>query len=474
MSKARLQPRKGRGIRAVAALLLVSLAVVVAACGGDDDSDAGSTDDVAEQTTNGANGDGADANGDEGSEQATTDDPGVTDYVEYVAGEAGPADESLSPVKIGWVNNEGGSIDPVGPTATAAARFAETYINENLGGVQGHPVQLEECFVRNAEEEGLQCAQQFLNDDAVHAVALGAVAVGADTINSTIDGQKPIILGVSFTPATQTAPNTYILFGANEYTVYPWGSFGSAELDAESAAVVYPEGPGLQDTAQAIARGNEAAGIETELVGFNPERADLVGALTAAGAQDADMITPMVAGPDCVAANDALNQLGIDPGIVVGSSLCLVPDLLDGFGGDYPQWIYGVANDVLANDPPTPAGEAFRSALAEYGEEENAFDPWWPVTFSQILTTTRFMNQVAAEEGGVEQITPEAISQKVQAFEGPLLAGPPGIECGKYPEAPASCNDQARFVQYNGDDSFTAVGPFYATPEPLQEELGVE
>ena len=42
------------------------------------------------------------------------------------------------------------------------------YINDHLGGIDGHPLELVECFVKNAEEEGLACGQQFLNDDKIN------------------------------------------------------------------------------------------------------------------------------------------------------------------------------------------------------------------------------------------------------------------------------------------------------------------
>jgi hypothetical protein len=33
--------------------------------------------------------------------------------------------------------------------------FAVRYINEKLGGVDGHPVELHKCSIKNAEEEGI-------------------------------------------------------------------------------------------------------------------------------------------------------------------------------------------------------------------------------------------------------------------------------------------------------------------------------
>src|SRR5262249_35441161 len=65
----------------------------------------------------------------------------VTDYVAYTGGKAGPADNSLPPVTIGFVNQQGGQ-QVIGAHATDGAEMAVKYINAELGGVDGHPVQL--------------------------------------------------------------------------------------------------------------------------------------------------------------------------------------------------------------------------------------------------------------------------------------------------------------------------------------------
>src|SRR5262245_54466990 len=77
----------------------------------------------------------------------------VTDYVTYTGGKAGKADQSLPPVSIGWVNQQGGQVE-IGRFATNGAELAVKYVNEELGGIGGHPVQLKTCFIASAEEEG--------------------------------------------------------------------------------------------------------------------------------------------------------------------------------------------------------------------------------------------------------------------------------------------------------------------------------
>ena len=62
----------------------------------------------------------------------------VTNYMAYVGGKAGPAKPKLSPIKIGYVNQEGGPI-VIGKTADNGVDAAVQYVNRFAGGIGGIP-----------------------------------------------------------------------------------------------------------------------------------------------------------------------------------------------------------------------------------------------------------------------------------------------------------------------------------------------
>ena len=93
----------------------------------------------------------------------------------YTGGKAGKANATLPPVVIGYVNEEGGV--PAFPEATQGLNAAVKYVNDELGGIQGHPIQIEKCFVV-ANEDGQKCGTQLANDDKVKLVITGALTVG--------------------------------------------------------------------------------------------------------------------------------------------------------------------------------------------------------------------------------------------------------------------------------------------------------
>jgi len=466
-------------LRVIAIAGLLALVVAIAACGSsskDESSDTGASTAAAAGTT-------ASESATASAEAETTEEitaaeaakpgapPGgyITDFVKYVGGTPGEADSSLPPVKIGWTSNQDGSIVSIGPQATDAAQFAVDWINKYAGGVGGHPVALEKCLVKNAAEEAQTCGQQFLNDDAVNVISYGALSVGAAAIDSTVGGRKPIIFGFSFDPADLKTKNLFVLGPAGPFAVYPFGTVGSDFLKAKSAALIHPQTAAWGPNAAAIKKSLEAAGVKVKVVSFDPKTSDLVGPLTAAGAQSADMVTPMVNSPsNCLAAVKALNTLGIDPNKVVWFTLCAQPQIKkDMPGGDFPKYISGISQsgDALAG---TPTGKAFEKTFTDMGKDpELAQDPWYSGMFGQIATIVQFMNQI-----GYDNLSPDAIIEKANTFKGPQLLGGPIIQCGKYPSAPASCGDGNYFFKYEGDGKWSRVTGWLQPPPKLQEDLG--
>src|ERR1035437_8980603 len=176
----------------------------------------------------------------------------VTNYLTYVGGKAGKANPKLSPVVIGVLNTQGGQvlIGPnwtkgaelaakyvntylggvqghplvlsecfttsaeedgtkcgqvlIGPNWTKGAELAAKYVNTYLGGVQGHPLVPSECFTPSAEEDGTKCGQKFANDKRISVIAMGAVAVGIQSFYAALGGKKPIVSGVALLPVDAT------------------------------------------------------------------------------------------------------------------------------------------------------------------------------------------------------------------------------------------------------------------------------
>jgi branched-chain amino acid transport system substrate-binding protein len=382
----------------------------------------------------------------------------VTDYLSYVGGKAGPANQSLPPVTIGFVNQQGGS-QTIGPLATTGAQIAVKYINTELGGIDGHPLVLKTCFIRSAEEEGTTCGQQFLADKSISVIDEGAVAIGDQSFLSTIGTAKPVLVGVAVTPLDGARTNTAILFGDVTHVLGPFGTYAAQVLHAKTAALVYPNIAGITEGATAITDGLQKAGVKVKKVGYSESQTDLIGPLTEAGAQTADMVIPYSDSSGCVNLAKGLKQLGItDAKKIVSAPLCLNGLVAAGLGGDFPIWSYAIASS-LYGDPTDPGMPAYMKVMAKYGTPAVAPDPWVIVTFGQVLTTARFLNQV-----GYGHITPQAVLQTAKAFKGPVALGAPALQCGKYPDAPGICNDRTQFFEYKGKHVFVKTAGWLQPP----------
>lgn len=387
----------------------------------------------------------------------------VTDYVAYTGGKAGKANPKLSPVVIGAINTQGGQV-LVGPNWTKGAELAVKYVNTYLGGVQGHPVKLSECFTTSAEEDGTKCGQKFANDKRISVVAFGAVAVGNQSFYAALGGKKPVVSGVALLPVDATQKNEFALFGTNDSVLGPWGTFAKVHLHAKTAAVIYPQIPGIDVGAKVEKTSLEDAGIKTKLVGFDPNATDLTGPLTAAGAQTADIVVPQSNAAGCVNVAKTLQQMGVKGSKIASNPLCLSGEVAAGLGGDLAPWVYGIAS-TLAGDKTDKGAVPYNAAMAKLGQAKLAQDAWVIVSWGQILTIVKEMNAL-----GVKNLTAAKLTSAIRNFKGPQALGAPSLHCGKYKTEPAACNDQTQFFQYMGKGVFKRLTGWLRPPASFKPE----
>jgi branched-chain amino acid transport system substrate-binding protein len=438
-------------MRAGAVALMLAAVVAagtLAACGSDDDEGGGGP-------ATGAN-TGATTTKPSGSAAGGAGAKSVTNYQTYVGGKAGKADSSKPPVYIGWVNQQGGQQE-IGAAATDGADLAVKLVNEQLGGIDGRPVKLKKCFIKSAEEEGTTCGQRLGNDKSVSAIVLGGIAIGIQPFYSTIGGRKTVVVGVAATPVDTVQKNSIVLFGDATHVLAPFGTYARDVLHAKSAAIVFPQIAGITTGAAALAKGLTDAGVKVKKVGYSASQTDLIGPLTAAGAQTADIVIPYSDASGCVNQAKGLKQLGItDTKKIVTAPLCLNPLVQKGLGGDYPHWTYAIASSLFG-DKTDPGMPAYMKVTQQYGLK-TAPDPWVIVSFGTMLTTIKAINEAGASASS------SAVLDKLKAFKGPVALGAPELACGKYSNAPAVCNDRAQFFTYEGGNNFVRAAPWLQSP----------
>lgn len=394
-----------RALGLVTAGLLSGL--VLAGCGSDD-----SPSDSAAATTTAA-------------KTATDLPPAVIDEViTYTKGTEGPADTALDPVVVGVVNQQGGV--PAFPEYLDTAELTAKFINEQLGGVDGHPLELQTCIVQS-EEDGQKCASEFLTKKVPIAIwTLGVL--GNQSFYKTLNGKIPVVVSAPATGADTNTPHVYSLDGGASATLVGMAELGQKD-GAKTVAIVSDDSDAGKFTAGTVLvpllkkLGVTAKAAYYPAAGTQPE---MVSALQAAGATKADGV--MFLGPTpshCLSAYKALEQLGVDKP-VYGSVICTGDDFVTQTdeGQRLSDWAFvGLAGNARVEDDPQPA--AFQAVMDAYGQGSLARAGHVLKTFGDLLTIDRWSNEI-----GADKLSPAAYEDAIKAWRGPGFGVPGELRCG--------------------------------------------
>lgn len=390
--------------------------------------------------------------GTSGSSPNTSQDPNaVTDYVSYTGGTDGEADSSKSPVTIGWVNQQGGTLGF--PAATDGAQAAVDYVNGHLGGIDGHPLELHTCFIAENEQEGNACGLELVNDDAVQTVLYGTLIAGNQSFQAVNKGAKPVLMSNSISPIDAAADNVYIFDGNPSSIFGGLATYVSAELEAKTVSVIYPEDAQSAAGVGILKDALDSVDVDMNAVGFDPSTTNLTAAAVAAEVQTADAVIPLVSSPPaCIAAAKALDTLAVQAPIVSTGAFCFTPPTAEGLGGEAPLW-HQLSTQTNVADQSLSDVQAYMDASSEAGlspEAQGTSDA--ALAWGLVLTAARFLNEAGGADAGAD-----AIATAAKEFAGPMVLGSAQIECGAYESQPGLCGAQTRVFEHTGGGAFTAV-----------------
>ena len=231
----------------------------------------------------------------------------------YTGGKAGKANPNLSPIVIGYVNEEGGV--PAFPEATQGFNAAVQYVNDELGGIQGHPIKVEKCFVV-ANEDGQKCGTQLANDDKVKLVITGVTTVGNQALYNTLAAKKPVLVSNPVVTPDFLTKGVYAYTPGGPGVVQGMAVFAGKYLkNIKKVSVIYGDSEAEVFGAEGLLvpklKSYGITDVTLQKISDAPTAPDVQNALTAAGAADADLVIPIVTVQGCIATYDALKSLGI-------------------------------------------------------------------------------------------------------------------------------------------------------------------
>ncbi len=380
----------------------------------------------------------------------------LLDYQLYVGGK-GKADPKKSPVVLGFINGQGGPPNFNFPQPTSVIEAGVRMVNAELGGVQGHPLVLNKCFIAQAEEEGVRCGQQMANDKRIKAVLFGAVVVGNQSFYATLKGSKPVIGGVAVSGADPVAKNAFFLNGSQTSVLGPWGTYTKRYLpNVKTVAIVYPDQPGADTAAFALRKAMQQVGVKVTMIATPQLATDLLGPATQASS--ADMIIPALGFTDCVPFARALDQIRYSKP-VVSTPLCTFIPPQAYASGDLPQWTYGIAQTLVKT--PGPQAKLYLKKGLQYGTTvADMVNPFAELAWEELLVTVKLMNTIP-----FSKLSPQTVAAAFRKFRGPLVLAAPFVNCGKAsPGEPAVCGNMTQFWHYLGKGKWKQASPWLSPP----------
>jgi branched-chain amino acid transport system substrate-binding protein len=353
--------------------------------------------------------------------------------LKYVGGKAGKADPSKSPVVVGFVNQQGGT--PSFPELGHAADAAVAFVNDQLGGIDGHPLKLDKCIIQ-AEEDGQKCAAQFLSAKDIKIANFSLSVYGNATFYKTVGGKFPVLVSVAGVAADYSTPDVYELDGGGSGVLNKM-ALDAKTLVAKKISIISSNNPaGKFITGTVLIPQLKSLGIAATAVYISDTSTtpDYVSALQASGASgsDAVMLVP-VAPAGCISLYNAMKQLGISKPVVT-DFWCSNDPVPASTGGGLTGWqISSLADNPLLS---SPEATAFKDAMTAYGEKSWINVGSTPRTFGDILTIVKFANAI-----GADNLTPEAFQKQILAFRGPMFMVPGTMKCGGNKTYVGICGD---------------------------------
>lgn len=358
----------------------------------------------------------------------------------------GKRSPSGEPIVVGFINVEGAPIGSI-PALRDGAEAARAYINGELDGVDGRPLEFDVCITNGTPESSSACANKMVERGVVSV--LGGVDLGSAA-------SLPILAaaGIPYLGMTPLLPADLTTDGA--FTLDP-GGLGTAanaffavnELDAESVTILHDDSAPGRQLAEAFVRPVLAKGVasgDIELVAEKQNSADMAPAVAAAIQGDPDAVIVVFPPPACARIMQAAAALGSDADMLyVGR--CSDPQTLTagGAGADGAYFFSSILHPSAHADDPDV--KTYSDKIEQFGAE--GVDAASYDTARGFATTMTFYERLSTLDS--DDLTPEGVSAAFKgAVDAPAFMGHPYTCDGRQavPGFVSVCNSYVRIYQF--------------------------
>lgn len=381
--------------------------------------------------------------------------PAITGYegesVSFGTVPDAPKQASGEPIKVGMINQEN---TPLGsfPELRLGAQAAIDFINEELGGVDGRPLELVPCITTFSVEKSQKCAQDLVQQDVV-AVTGGIDITSSGSIPVLEQNNLPYIGGIPVNFAEMQSPVSFQFSGGSPGAFVAFAKH-AADTGAKKVVVAYADYPPIKSAA--VDYGVETLkklGVpEVIEVPFPVTATDLLPVITKAKEAGADAVMVGAADTACAPAMKNAHDLGLTAQMyLVGA--CAAPSIADQIGHDAVEGrIFNIENPSDLDDVESTM---YFAAVAKHGSPELPAASAATISFRNVMNLYALMVEL-----GPDNVTKDALMDKARAArDRPSFAGHAYTCDGKQiPDLPALCAPQQILVKRTGDDLTPQTG----------------
>jgi branched-chain amino acid transport system substrate-binding protein len=344
--------------------------------------------------------------------------------LEFSGGKEGEANKSLSPIKIGFVNQEGQAFSFLEMKATAEAMVS--FANKHLSGIGGHPVELLKCPLTGAEAQQ-RCAVQMI-EAKVPVVNLGLSTENPVAFTKTLGAKIPLQVALATGPATQGAKNTYTYYSIP--AIFYGMAKGAAEVTkgGKKISITGSNSPGGKIPTETILLPIlKKLGVPTNAPAYFPASTvtvpEMTSTLQAGGVTSASALISFPAAPsECTAIYNALKQL--NPKVPVINSLgCTNSTAFEKAVGHGPEGWHVWGGGPLPQTEE-PESKAFKEIMTAGGQEKYIYEGFAPYEAGVMMVILKTANEI-----GGEGLTAAALSGKFKNVKDPVFMTAPGVAC---------------------------------------------
>jgi branched-chain amino acid transport system substrate-binding protein len=294
------------------------------------------------------------------------------------------------------------------PDSRLAAEAAVAYVNAELGGAGGRPLQLETCVTDGSPEQSSTCANQLLESDPVAFV--GETELGTAGSVPIIDqAGVPFVGAAGITPELVTSKNAYA-FGLDAVADWAgWTKYLVTDGGAKTINLLNLDIP-VAGVFEAVVRSVAEANGATlgNVVSLPLSASDATSQVAAAAQGDPDVIMAVTSAQLCVPISQAHAGIAPDTKLFL-PGICASPQTLDAAGSAIEGAYIGLGS-LNPYDVSDPQVATYRQALDTYGDGEVPLSQFAGNAFTAVLNLKDVIDGLDPAS-----VTPAAIATAIRA-----------------------------------------------------------